>query len=369
LAITNFVRCIDSRPIACQVVPAQVGARSYSVGRGGPTGRDAPHRTAADPARPGGADAPAQTSNAWLSFSLPTGRLKPATRRRISGGWMTVDHPAVPMVRSRLGAGHSARPETRPRWRRPLTVALVGVLAVLGVGWLSVAGAVAEPATDSARAGRPRGHGGDVRAADGSTVLASAGETVETSWGPLTPADRDFLVRVRLAGLWEMPAGDIAQTYSADQRVREVGRTLHADHLRLDAQVRQLSRRLQVVLPDQPNADQRAWLSEMRGLRGVDFDASFANRLRVAHGRVFTVVAEVRAGTRNSAVRAFAQVAVDVVMKHMTLLESTGMVAPAEATTLAPPAPRGPITTPLILTVVVLTAAANIAVAARRSSS
>jgi predicted outer membrane protein len=284
---------------------------------------------------------------------------------------MTVDHPAVPTVRSRLGAGHSARAEMRPRWRRPLTVALVGVVAVLGVEWLSVAGAGAEPATDNARAGRPRGHGGDLdhRAAEGITVLASAGETVETSWGPLTPADRDFLVRVRLAGLWEMPAGDMAQTYSDNQRVRAVGRTLHADHLRLDAQVRQLSRRLQVVLPDQPNADQRGWLSELRALRGVDFDASFANRLRVAHGRVFTVVAEVRAGTRNGAVRAFAQVAVDVVMKHMTLLESTGMVAPAEATTLAPPAPRGPITTPLILTVVVLTAVANIAVAARRSAS
>jgi len=284
---------------------------------------------------------------------------------------MTVDHPAVRRVRSLLGAGHSARTEMRPRRRRSLTVALVGLLAVLGVGWLSMAGAGAEPATDGARAGRAGGHGGDPDhpGADGTTVLASAGETIETSWGPLTPADRDFLVRVRLAGLWEMPAGDMAQTYSDNQRVREVGRTLHADHLRLDAQVRQLSRRLQVVLPDRPNADQRGWLSEMRGLRGADFDVSFANRLRVAHGRVFAVVAEVRAGTRNGAVRVFAQVAVDVVMKHMALLESTGMVAPAEAATLAPPAPRGPITTPLILTVVVLTAAANLAVAARRSSN
>jgi hypothetical protein len=36
----------------------------------------------------------------------------------------------------------------------------------------------------------------------------------------------------------------------------------------------------------------------------------------------------VRAGTRSEVIRAFAQQANDVVMKHMTLLESTGLVAP-----------------------------------------
>ena len=285
---------------------------------------------------------------------------------------MTVDHPAVRRVRGRFGAGDSARREKRPRWRRPLHVSLVGGLAVLAVGWLSVPGAGADsPPAAGYAAGyqAATGHDAGHVVAAGAPVLATAGETTETSWGPLTPADRDFLVRVRLAGLWEMPAGDMAQTHSDNRRVKEVGRTLHADHQRLDEQVRQLARRLQVPLPDQPNADQRGWLTEMRGLRSSAFDESFANRLRVAHGRVFAVVAEVRAGTSNSVVRAFAQAAVEVVMKHMSLLESTGMVARVEATTLAPPAPRGPITKSLVVTAVVLTAAANLLVAARRSWS
>jgi predicted outer membrane protein len=161
----------------------------------------------------------------------------------------------------------------------------------------------------------------------------------------------------------------MAQTHTSDQRVREVGRTLAADHHRLDEQTRAAARKLQVELPDEPNLDQQGWIAELTGKRGHDFDLAFANRLRVAHGRVFAVVAEVRATTRNGLVRSFAQTAVDVVMKHMSLLESTGLVAAVEQASLTPPAPRGPITVPLVVTVVAIVTVANLAVAARRSWS
>jgi predicted outer membrane protein len=149
---------------------------------------------------------------------------------------------------------------------------------------------------------------------------------VSTQWGPLTDSDREFLVKVRQAGLWEMPAGNWAQTQGGTARVKEVGATLMADHQLLDSQVRALAAKLNVPLPDQPNTDQQGWLAEMRPKTGPAFDTVFANRLRAAHGKVFTFVSAVRAGTNNDLIRQFAQVAVDVVMKHMTLLESTGVV-------------------------------------------
>jgi predicted outer membrane protein len=269
------------------------------------------------------------------------------------------------------GAGANRRPvrpaRSRParggrrRWLRPVTLLVTGTLVVLSIGWWS--------APPAAGPHEPGGHAGGWSAGPLGPGVAAAGETTETSWGPLTPLDADLLVRVRLAGLWEIPAGDMAQTHTSDQRVRQVGRTLASDHRRLDEQVLAVARKLQVELPAEPTLDQRNWLAEMAAGRDRDFDRAFANRLRVAHGRVFAVVAEVRATTRNTMIRAFAQAAVDVVMKHMSLLESTGMLAPVEAASLAPPAPRGPITVPLVVTVVALVAVANIALAARRSWS
>jgi predicted outer membrane protein len=241
-----------------------------------------------------------------------------------------------------------------------VTVLAVGVLVVLAVGWWTTPGADRAGATSA----HPAGHLGPLSA---GVATADDGPAVDTSWGPLTAADRDLLVRVKLAGSWEVPAGDMAQTHSSDQRVQAVGRVLATDHRRLDEEVAVAARKLQVQLPDQPNPNQRNWLAEMTPERGRAFDETFANRLRVAHGQVFAIVANVRAGTRNTLVRAFAAEATDVVMKHMSLLESTGLVAPVEADTLAPPAPRGPITTPLVVVAVVLVGVANLALAARRS--
>ncbi|NKQ56855.1 DUF4142 domain-containing protein [Amycolatopsis sp. K13G38] len=143
----------------------------------------------------------------------------------------------------------------------------------------------------------------------------------------LTDADRDLLVRVRQAGLWEMPAGDWARTRAADPHVKDVGMTLMVDHGRLDVAVRDMAARFGVRLPEQPTKDQQSWLREMRDAPSAsDFERVFANRLRAAHGVVFAVIAGVRAGTRNDEIRQFAATANQVVLRHITLLESTGLV-------------------------------------------
>jgi predicted outer membrane protein len=164
---------------------------------------------------------------------------------------------------------------------------------------------------------------------------------VDTPYGPIGPADRDLLVRVRQAGLWEMPSGQMAQTKAGSAKVKQVGATLMSDHQTLDVQVRALATTLGVTLPDQPNSDQQSWLAEERAANGDAFDRVFADRLRAAHGKVFAVIAAVRAGTRNDAIRSFATTANTIVMKHMTLLESTGFVNYNALPTAAGPTPTG----------------------------
>jgi putative membrane protein len=155
---------------------------------------------------------------------------------------------------------------------------------------------------------------------------ADPGPVEQTPLGPITALDKELLVKVRLAGLWEMPMGEEAQTRAASQRVKEVGAQLASDHTFLDERVVRLASQMGVTLPDEANADQQSWMAEMRSRSGAAFDDSFANRLRAAHGAIFPVVSTVRANTRNEAIRQFAQVCNQIVLKHMTLLESTNMV-------------------------------------------
>jgi len=176
------------------------------------------------------------------------------------------------------------------------------------------------------------------------TVLAllapGSASTAQTT--AVSDTDAVLLTKVRQAGLWEMPSGMMAME-KGSPLVQKVGFAIMMDHGRLDVATRALSAKLNSPVPDQPSEEQRGWLAEqVAAAPGPAFDRVFANRLRAAHGAVFAVLAQLRAGTRNDEVRAFATVGNQAVMRHMTMLESTGMVdytalpTPAVSTTAAP---------------------------------
>jgi predicted outer membrane protein len=164
--------------------------------------------------------------------------------------------------------------------------------------------------------------------ADGDTRRGGlVGGTVDTRWGRLSATDRSLLVAVRQAGLWEIPAGQQAQQRAASPRVKEVAQMIAEQHARLDEDTRNVARRLEVVLPNEPSQQQKFWLAEMTDRFGAEYDRTFVLRLRAAHGKVFGVIAQTRAKTENSEIRAFAERALKYVNTHMTLLESTGLVS------------------------------------------
>ena len=149
---------------------------------------------------------------------------------------------------------------------------------------------------------------------------------VQTSWGPLSPADRDLIVKVRLACLWEMSTGQQMQQQATSPAVREAGRKITLEHTELDQKTREIADKLGVLLPSTPSAQQIAWMKEITAATGSDYDRIAVQRLREAHGIVLPLLAQVRVGTRNDAVRAFAIEGTQYVNRHLTYLEDTGLV-------------------------------------------
>ncbi|MET9446630.1 DUF4142 domain-containing protein [Streptomyces cinerochromogenes] len=180
---------------------------------------------------------------------------------------------------------------------------------------------------------------------DPASASVLSARTVTTPYGPMSDQDRDFVTKVRLAGLWELPAGELAQRKGTTPAVRTAGRHLVDGHTSLDAHVRTVATQLGVALPNEPNAQQKEWLATLEAAQGQDFDRRFAELLRLAHGRVFSLVAQVRAGTQNSLVRDLADDANATVLDHIKVLEATGYVDfAALAKDLT--APASPVPTP-----------------------
>lgn len=159
-----------------------------------------------------------------------------------------------------------------------------------------------------------------------SSDTPGTGGWTQTQWGPVGPADRDLLAKVRMAGLWEQPTGQQAEQQAASPQVREVGEHVATEHATLDADVRTVADKLGVLLPTAPSAQQLGWMKEISAQTGSDYDRMFVQRLREAHGNVLSVIAQVRVGTRNSLIRDFATTADEFVSRHIGYLESTGLV-------------------------------------------
>jgi predicted outer membrane protein len=240
------------------------------------------------------------------------------------------------MESKRLSAG--AAVAARPGGRlRPLAGAIAAVLVAGALGLAGVVGAGPAQAHDI-------------------TCKHDENTPRKTNNEPLSDSDKDLLTKVRWAGLWEQPAGAMAAQKGVNPRVREIGTMISTQHCQLDTLVTKAAAAVGFRLPDEPNPDQKHWLAELQAASGPQFDQVFVDRLRVAHGKVFPAIANVRATTRNSAVRELATLANGFVLTHLTLLESTGLVdyakLPAAA---APPAAKTVATASVLATTGTLT--------------
>lgn len=205
-----------------------------------------------------------------------------------------------------------------------LTVALVAVIAGVSV-WFSQRNSSAD---ESVSANLPAAKSGPAAAADG-------GDT-----GQLTALDKVFLTKVRQAGLWEMPAGRLAQTHASSEAIKRAGMHLLEGHSKLDELDREDSAALNVPIPDQASAEQQGWVAQLKKAQGRDFDQLFVDLLRASHGKIFVTIGEVRATTKNTLIRRLATQANNTVQDHMDVLEDTGLVKDSTLDDVASTVPK-----------------------------
>ena len=136
--------------------------------------------------------------------------------------------------------------------------------------------------------------------------------------------DKVFLDKVKQAGLWEIPSGELAEKKGLSEQTRSVGKLIAADHRVLDDDVKRVAARFGYTLPTKPTLEQQGWLDEINAASGKEFDRLFASACDFAHGLVYQAIADVRAHSRNQMMRAFAKQCEIFVNRHMSLLESTG---------------------------------------------
>ncbi|WP_051809977.1 DUF4142 domain-containing protein [Actinoplanes subtropicus] len=161
-------------------------------------------------------------------------------------------------------------------------------------------------------------------------VVLSAPAGADPPSTQLNVADLTLLNGVRQAGLWEIPAGQMAAQKGTTAKVRQVGQMIATQHVQLDQLTVDAANKLGATLPATPTAQQQGFITQLQAAKGIQFDQMFVTFLRGTHGFIFPVISAVRASTHNEIVRQLAAQASIFVMHHMQMLESTGLVQYAQ---------------------------------------
>ena len=221
--------------------------------------------------------------------------------------------------------GRSSRATSNRSRMIAVGVAMAAVVAGAGI-WVSQADDGGSQAV--ADSGMPSAQGG-------AGAAAAAGDS-----GPVSELDKTFLVKVRQAGLWEIPAGRMAQDQASSEAIKRAGMHLLDGHSKLDQLVREDAKALSAPIPDEASAEQQQWVEQMKNAEGEKFDQLFVDLLRASHGKIFITIGEVRAATKNHTIRRLAKQANNTVMDHMEVLEDTGLLTDAVLDDVAASVPK-----------------------------
>ncbi|GHH52973.1 hypothetical protein GCM10017774_65740 [Lentzea cavernae] len=140
------------------------------------------------------------------------------------------------------------------------------------------------------------------------------------------PSDRELLVLLTQHSLWQKPVSRESSDRARDAKVRKVAGQLAAEHTQLTQAVTEAARQIGVDLPAEPTTEQKSWANAISSSSGEELDTMYANLSRAADGSLITQVAHARATTKSVPARIAAQTALTLLLKHMLLLEGTGLV-------------------------------------------
>jgi predicted outer membrane protein len=132
----------------------------------------------------------------------------------------------------------------------------------------------------------------------------------------------EYLPAVWQANEFEIQTGQLAQQRAESTAVRDLGAMLVTDHTAFQQQVEALAGTLSITLPTTLSAEQQAWVSQLEGLSGADFDRAWLQIQWRAHKLALALTLRAAICGETPELRALAQGALPVITRHLAEVRS-----------------------------------------------
>jgi putative membrane protein len=147
------------------------------------------------------------------------------------------------------------------------------------------------------------------------TAVGCQGAGAQT---PIPPSPQDFVLAASQSDQYEILAAHVAEVQGQDPRVQAFARDMIRDHARLTEDLRQAARASGLEVPGSGlSGDQAALLSSLQGLRGAEFDRTYARQQVLAHTQAAAVEESFGDAGADPKLRKAAEAALPTIKDHL----------------------------------------------------
>lgn len=130
--------------------------------------------------------------------------------------------------------------------------------------------------------------------------------------------DQQFVDMAAQTDMVEANLGQLAQTASDDQAVKDYGKMLVTDHTNDYQQLKAAAKQANLTVPTAIDAEQnKTMIGPFQHLKGKAFDHKYITEMIAGHTRAIDVYKKEAADAQNDAIKSYAATALPVLQKHL----------------------------------------------------
>ena len=129
--------------------------------------------------------------------------------------------------------------------------------------------------------------------------------------------DADFIVNAVSGGMLEVQLGQMAQTHSRNQRVKDFGAMMIKDHETAEKKLKALAASKNITLPDSISNRQQKEKDRLQKKKGDAFDEAYINLMTADHKKDLREFEKEADNGTNPDIKAFASDNLKILQKHL----------------------------------------------------
>ena len=143
--------------------------------------------------------------------------------------------------------------------------------------------------------------------------------------GMATPADRTFVHKVGLGGMFEVDSSKLAADKASSQELKDFAANEVTEHTQVGDKLKKVAAEMNIEVPMQRDAKFQKMYDALEAKSGSDFDALYFKDMKTIHDTDGGLFAKEAKTTSNPDMKAFATETVGIVKRHIAALKQINL--------------------------------------------